>query len=141
MNPSKRRRADESEQMRLKLAKFIGEVVLKPGCRLRGDCIDKFLPPLLLEKYSGCAPSTLRTDCIEMQCVKCGVWKERTTEYFSKSNGGKSFVTCDPGHETLHNSTIHPCMTCWVSMAAVHNSTTYGYISRMCSKYDYITPK
>ena len=114
--PSKRRRADESEQMRLKLAKFKGEVVPKPGCRLRGDCI-------------------------EMQCVKCRAWKERTTEYFTKSKGGKNFTTCDPGHETLHNSMSHPCNTCFASMSAVYNSTPDGYIRTLCSNYENITPK
>jgi hypothetical protein len=101
----------ELDVMRLKLANFKGEPKLKPRCR--------------------------RVDggFIEMKCVGCNKWKERTTENFTKNNGGKNFETCAPGHESLKNSASRPCNTCFATMTSIRDATSEGYVTRLCAKY------
>ena len=55
-----------------------------------------------------------------MQCVKCGEWKERTTEHFAaagvRGNLDAWFVRGRPGKHAFLNCESHPCKTCY-SMA------------------------
>lgn len=52
---------------------------------------------------------TLRKDCkVWMKCVCCGVFKERTTEYFHMKRN--NFQPCVAGNENLKNSPEHPCI-------------------------------
>ena len=101
----------ESDAIRLKLKNFKGVLTPKPRCR------------------------PVNGGYIEMQCVGCKVWKERTTENFTKNNGGENFATCAPGHETLRNSTKNPCNTCFAAMTLIKGATPEGYVRRLCSKY------
>jgi hypothetical protein len=101
----------ESDAMRSNLKNFKGKQKLKPRCR---PVIGGF---------------------IEMQCVGCNEWKERTTENFAKDNGGKNFDTCAPGHETLRNSAKHPCNTCFAAMKSIKRKTPKGYVAGLCDNY------
>jgi hypothetical protein len=99
----------ESDAMRLELKNFKGKPKLKPRCR------------------------RVNSGFIEMQCVGCNEWKERTTENFTKN--GKNFSTCAPGHESLHNSKSTPCNTCFAAMRSIKRATPEGYVATLCSSY------
>jgi hypothetical protein len=101
--------------MRTKLAEFAGTLELKPRCRKRDGHF------------------------IEMQCVGCNRWLDRTTEYFTNSNSGKNVATCNPGHETLHNSKGRPCNTWFAAISSEGRSTPGGYVRSLCSNYPTIT--
>jgi hypothetical protein len=102
---------EESDAMRLKLKNFKGVLKLKRKCR------------------------PVNGGFIEMQCVGCNEWKERTTENFTKDHGGKIFETCAPGHETLRNSAGYPCNTCFATMSSIKRVTPEGYVAGLCHNY------
>jgi hypothetical protein len=84
---------------------------------------------------------TLKENCflmdgkIFMTCIHCGESKERTTEHFHLTNGGRNFLTCRAGYEALNNSQQKPCKICYRKISKDYHNTRDGFIQPLISHY------
>lgn len=70
-----------------------------------------------------------------MMCVTCKIFKPRITSFFNVNTFGKNFKTCEPGHETLSNSTRRPCKACYSILDKKIRQTKDAFVKYILRPY------